>query len=222
MVIFGLVAGDRSSCSRELRSSRLGVSVFEAGAFVLFPIQAGTYQMLVLIWLSVGQHRSYDVANNFIDNLLPGRSRIGIDWRNRLIGVRRSARSRSTAPSPIWARHGTAKMSRSLDGLKAPNAAYGKALQWGSQAEFDDAMRSDEQLKLSESNIAAVRRIVATLRSPAYPNILRPTMIATSPAACSHKAQVIRASSSARSVFVAMLAISAFVASLSRSAPVAW
>lgn len=35
-----------------------------------------------------------------------------------------------------------------LDGLNALNAAYGKALQWSSQAEFDDAMRSDEPLKL--------------------------------------------------------------------------
>ena len=35
-----------------------------------------------------------------------------------------------------------------LYGLNALNAAYGKALQWSSQAEFDDAMRSDEPLKL--------------------------------------------------------------------------
>lgn len=39
-------------------------------------------------------------------------------------------------------------IGRFLDGLKALNAAYGKALQWGSQAEFDTVMQSDEPLKL--------------------------------------------------------------------------
>lgn len=35
-----------------------------------------------------------------------------------------------------------------LDGLKALNAAYGKALQWNSQAEFDTLMLSDEPLRI--------------------------------------------------------------------------
>ena len=39
-------------------------------------------------------------------------------------------------------------IGRFLDGLKALNAAYGKALQWGSQTEFDTVMQSDEPLKL--------------------------------------------------------------------------
>ena len=39
-------------------------------------------------------------------------------------------------------------IGRFLDGLNALNAAYGKALQWGSQAEFDTVMQSDEPLKL--------------------------------------------------------------------------
>ena len=40
------------------------------------------------------------------------------------------------------------EIGRFLDGLNALNAAYGKALQWGSQAEFDTVMQSDEPLKL--------------------------------------------------------------------------
>ena len=39
-------------------------------------------------------------------------------------------------------------IGRLLDGLNALNAAYGKTLQWGSQAEFDTVMQSDEPLKL--------------------------------------------------------------------------
>ena len=39
-------------------------------------------------------------------------------------------------------------IGRLLDGLNALNAAYGKALQWGSRAEFDTFMQSDEPLKL--------------------------------------------------------------------------
>ena len=39
-------------------------------------------------------------------------------------------------------------VGRFLDGLNALNAAYGKALQWSSQTEFDDVMRSDEPVKL--------------------------------------------------------------------------
>lgn len=39
-------------------------------------------------------------------------------------------------------------IGRFLNGLKALNAAYGKALQWDSQAEFDTVMQSDEPLKL--------------------------------------------------------------------------
>lgn len=39
-------------------------------------------------------------------------------------------------------------IGRFLGGLNALNAAYGKTLQWGSQAEFDTVMQSDEPLKL--------------------------------------------------------------------------
>ena len=39
-------------------------------------------------------------------------------------------------------------IGRFLDGLNALSAAYGEALQWGSQTEFDTVMQSDEPLKL--------------------------------------------------------------------------
>ena len=35
-----------------------------------------------------------------------------------------------------------------LNGLKGLNAAYGKTLQWSSQAEFDKLMLSDEPLRI--------------------------------------------------------------------------